>query len=126
MVDRNDLSEIIRTARVTLGLTLHELSAMSDVSQSHLGRIERGERFPSGSILRKLARPLGFEEDGLFTIAGYLSPQPPSESREPGGRRLDPYVAALLTQETVETQRAVVTILTLLKSMARGIKDIRT
>jgi len=47
---------------------------MAGVSASHLGRIERGERFPSGSVLRRIAGPLGFEEDELFTLAGYLCP----------------------------------------------------
>jgi len=94
---------------------------MSGVSSSHLGRIERGERFPSAHILRKIAKPLGFEEDKLFRLAGYLSPQPSTtvESETQLGR-LDPYVAAVLSQEPVETQRAVITLLTVLKSMARG------
>ena len=75
--DRNNLGEIIRQQRITVSLTLQQLAGMSGVSASHLGRIERGERFPSASILRKVAQPLGFEEDELFTLAGYLSPHPP-------------------------------------------------
>ena len=96
---------------------------MSGVSSSHLGRIERGERFPSARILRKIAKPLGFEEDELFALAGYLSPQPPSiagETPDYSGRRLDPYVASVLAREPVDVQRAVIGILTILKSIARG------
>lgn len=121
MIDRKDLSEIIRTARVTLRLTLRELSAMSGVSSSHLGRIERGERFPSGSVLRKLAKPLDFNEADLLTFAGYLSPASSETQRSIG--HLDPYVAAMLSQEPVDTQRTVVTILSLLKSMAKAMKE---
>jgi len=104
-----------------VSLTLHELAAASGVSASHLGRIERGERFPSAHTLRKIAPPLNSSEDELFTLAGYLSPQPPSEAEKPGVRRLDPYVAEVLSQEPVEIQRAAVNILSVLKSMARAL-----
>ena len=119
-----NLGGIIRQQRLSLPLTLQELAAMSGVSSSHLGRIEKGGRFPSAHILRKIARPLGFDEDELFTLAGYLSPQPPSiaeESPSYRGGRLDPYVARVLGQETAEVQRAVIGILTILKSIARSI-----
>jgi len=120
----NNLSKIIRQQRVTIPLTLQELSAKSGVSPSHLGRIERGERFPSAHILRKIASPLGFEENELFALAGYLSPQPPGIAETNtlySNRGLDPYVARVLSQEPVEVQRAVIGILTILKSIARGI-----
>jgi transcriptional regulator with XRE-family HTH domain len=98
---------------------------MSGVSASHLGRIERGERYPSGSILRRIAEPLGFEESELFTLAGYLSPNPPgiAESRPHYGGELDPYVARMLTQEPVDVQRAVIGILTILKSIAKSMTE---
>ena len=120
----SDLGKIIKQQRVTVPLTLQELTAKSGVSSSHLGRIERGERFPSAHVLRKIARPLDFEEDELLTLAGYLSPQPRRIAEEsPGysGRRVDPYVARVLAQEPVDTQRAVIGILTILKSLARSI-----
>ena len=119
----NNLGTILRQQRVTTPLTLQELSAMSGVSPSHLGRIERGERFPSASILRKLAKPLGFEEDELFTLAGYLSPQSSAVAEgqmEYMGGQLDPYVGRMLSQEPIEVQRAVIGILTILKSIARS------
>jgi len=37
-----------------------------------------------------------------------------------GGERLDPYVGRVLAQEPVELQRAVIGILTMLKSIAKG------
>ena len=122
--NQENLGEIIRQQRVTLPLTLQQLSAMSRVSASHLGRIEKGQRFPSAPILRKIARPLGFDEDELFTLAGYLSPQSPSiaeKDPEYSSGRLDPYVARILAQEPVEVQHAVLGILTILKSIAKSI-----
>lgn len=123
-VDTNDLGKIIKQQRITIPLTLQELTAKAGVSSSHLGRIERGERFPSAHVLRKIARPLGFEEDELLTLAGYLSPQPRRIAEEsPGysGGRVDPYVARVLAQEPVEVQRTVIGILTILKSLAKSI-----
>jgi transcriptional regulator with XRE-family HTH domain len=121
----NDLGKILKQQRITVPLTLQELSVESGVSSSHLGRIERGERFPSARILRKIAKPLGFNEDELFTLAGFLSPQTSGVAEESGtrytNRQLDPYVAKMLAEEPPETQRAVIGILSLLKSIAKGI-----
>jgi len=104
-------------------LTLQELASMSGVSPSHLGRVERGERFPSAHVLRGIAKPLGFDEDELFTLAGYLSPQAVGKAETyqeyPGGQ-IDPYVARVLAQEPVDVQRAVIAILTILKNIAQG------
>jgi transcriptional regulator with XRE-family HTH domain len=123
-LNNSDLGKILKQQRITTPLTLQELAAESGVSSSHLGRIERGERFPSARILRKIAKPLGFNEDELFTLAGFLSPQTPGVAEESGtrysNRQLDPYVARMLAEETPEIQRAVIGILSLLKSVARG------
>jgi transcriptional regulator with XRE-family HTH domain len=112
------LSTIIKRQRVMVPLTLRELAAKAGVSASHLGRIERGERFPSANILRKIARPLGFDEDELFMLAGYLSPGTPIGAE--GHQGLDPYVAKMLSKEPVETQRAIIGILSMLKSLAQS------
>lgn len=122
-MDSNHLGAILKQQRISLSLTLQELAGKSGVSASHLGRIERGERFPSAHILQKIAKPLAFEEDELFTLAGYLSPQTPmvAEKTPPyGSERLDPYVARVLAQEPVELQRAVIGILSILKSIAKS------
>ncbi len=120
----NNLGRILKQQRIAIPLTLQELAATSGVSSSHLGRIERGERFPSAHILRRIAKPLGFDEDELFTLAGFLSPQTPSVAEESStrytSRHLDPYVAKMLAEEPIEVQRAVIGILTMLKSIARG------
>lgn len=122
--NRTNLGKIIKQQRVMLPLTLKELANMADMSPSHLGRIERGERFPSARILRKIAKPLGFEEDELFTLAGYLSPQSPRMAEAESGYnagQLDPYVARVLAQEPVDVQRSVIGIFTILKSIAKSI-----
>lgn len=125
IMDNNNLGKILKQQRIAIPLTLQELANASRVSSSHLGRIERGERFPSARILRKIAKPLGFDEDELFTLAGFLSPQTSSVAEERFGgyntRQLDPYVAKLLGEEPVEIQRAVIGILSILKSVARGV-----
>ena len=124
MVDnkRKGVGELIKQYRVLVPLTLKELSEKSGVSPSHLGRIERGERFPSARILRKIAKPLGFGEEELFISAGYLSPSSVAgaeKGKEETGGRLDPYVARVLAQETPETQRTIIAILTILKNLAK-------
>jgi len=122
--NNTNLGRILKQQRIAIPLTLQELATTSGVSSSHLGRIERGERFPSAHILRKIAKPLGFDEDELFTLAGFLSPQTPGVAEERnsgyGSRHLDPYVAKMLAEEPIEIQRAVIGILTILKSVARG------
>jgi len=116
----NHLGEIIRQQRVFRALTQHELAARSGVSPSHLGRIERGERFPSARVLRRIAKPLSLKEDELFTLAGYLSPVALKNDQERGDGQLDPYVAGVLALEPVEVQRAVIAILSILKQLARA------
>lgn len=115
--ERNSLGRILKQQRVMRELTLDELAAKSGMSASHLGRIERGERFPSATTLREIAGPLGFAENQLFAHAGYLSPQAPTA--ETLGR-LDPYVASVLSQEPVEVQRTVIGTLSILKSLSWG------
>jgi transcriptional regulator with XRE-family HTH domain len=116
----NRLGKIIKQQRLISGLTLRELAASSGVSSSHIGRIERGERYPSAHVLRRIAGHLGFEESELFSLAGYFSPQPPTEGRAADSiSRLDPLVARALAQEPVEIQRLALVILTLLKSLAK-------
>ncbi len=121
----NYLGRILKQRRVMIPLTLRGLAVVFGMSSSHLGRVERGERFPSASILRKIAKPLGFEESELFSLAGYLSPQPsgPDEGNvDYNGGRLDSYVESLLSQEPVEVQRTVIGILSILKSVDKAAK----
>ena len=119
---RKNLGKILKEQRQAVHLTLYDLSAASGVSPSHLGRIEKGERFPSADILQRIAKPLKFGEEELFTLAGYLSPHLDEEKLVPLTKavknQLDPYVARVLGQEPLEVQRAVIGILTILKNIS--------
>jgi transcriptional regulator with XRE-family HTH domain len=120
-----NLGRIIKQRRFITGLTLKELSASSGVSSSHLGRIERGERFPSAHVLHRIARHLDFEEGELFALAGYFSPRSPTMTEtvaENSVKQLDPIVTRALAQEPIEVQCAVLVILTVLKSIAKSLK----
>ncbi|GAG76296.1 unnamed protein product, partial [marine sediment metagenome] len=114
----------LKQQRLMLELTLRGLAARSGVSQSHIARVERGERFPSGHILRKIAKPLGLDESLLMVTAGYLSPQSSSETGEEPGlySQLDPYVVKVLSEEPVTMQRAVIGILSILRSLAQSVE----
>ena len=70
--NNQNIGQILKQYRTSIPLTLKQLAASSGVSPSYLGRIERGQRFPSAAILRKIARPLGFGESEIFALAGYL------------------------------------------------------
>lgn len=122
--DNKELGKILKRQRVMIPLTLVELSAKSGVSSSHLGRIERGNRFPSARVLGKIAKPLGFGENELFTLAGFLFSHSSSiVESETQLRRLDPGVAAALSQEPVEVQRSMFAILSALKYIAKVSPD---
>ena len=115
------IGKTLKQRRLMLDLTLCELADKSGVSASHLARIERGERFPSGHILRKIAGALDLDESLLMTMAGYLSPK---SSEEPHiYRGLDPYVAKVLSEEPVHVQQAMAALLTILKgAIAESLK----
>lgn len=123
--DTKRLGRILRQRRLMIPLTLRGLAAIAGVSSSHLARLEKGERFPSASVLRKIAKPLGLEESELFYLAGYLSS--PSVKVEESvakysGGQLDPWVSQILSQEPVEMQQTVIGILSILKSIAKTMK----
>jgi len=123
---RKSLSSVLKQQRISLSLTVQEVAINSGVSASHLGRIERGERFPSAHILRRLAKPLGFDENELFMLAGFLSHRSPMISgNDPdcSGEHLDPYVAGVLSQEPAEVQRTVIGILSILRSLTKSTKN---
>jgi transcriptional regulator with XRE-family HTH domain len=120
-----DLGRMLKQQRVAAPLTLRELANRSGVSASHLGRIERGERFPSARILRRIAKPLGFQEKELFTLAEFLSPAPADGAKDEAVYTisgLDRHVARVLAREPFEVQRCVIRILSILKSLAKSIK----
>jgi len=118
----NELGKILKQRRVMIPRTLQELATAVGVSPSYLCRVERGERFPSARILQKIAKPLGFDEAELLTLAYYMTPKVSitvENEAQLGG--LDPYVKAVLSQEPVGVQRAVILILSILTSFAKPV-----
>jgi len=118
---KENLGRILKQRRGMLSLTLKDLAALSGISSSYLGRIEKGNRFPSAAILKKIARPLDFTESELFSLAGYLSfPSDNTNSINPDYclRQIDPQIYMLLANEPIEVQHAIIGILNILKSIA--------
>ena len=118
------LGKVLKRQRLSVPLTVRKLAMLSGISPSYLGRIERGERFPSASILRKIAGPLGMKESELFSLAGYLSSysQGIKEGTAEYTGGIDPYVRRVLSSEPVEVQRTIIGILSMLKSIAAALK----
>ena len=74
MSTKPNIAKLIKEQRQKKSLTLNQLSKISGVSLSHLGRIEQGYRRPSTRTLQKIAKPLGFDLYELLVITGHLSP----------------------------------------------------
>ncbi|MCK4418142.1 MAG: helix-turn-helix transcriptional regulator, partial [Candidatus Latescibacteria bacterium] len=91
----NNLGGILKERRKEKGLGLRQLAILSGVSAAHIARVERGERFPAGRILRKLAEPLGFSEFELCKLAGFIS-------RDATDDRLDRFKKSV-KKEVIET-----------------------
>lgn len=121
---RKDLATILKRRRLLIPMTLRELSARSGVSASYLDSIERGERFPSVRVLRKVSGPLGYEENDLFMLTGFLSHGSPikvnSHESHSLPKGLDPYIGAVLAQEPLKVQRAVLGMLHLLRCLTKS------
>jgi len=116
----NNLGKMIKQRRVITQLSLVKLAVATGVSASLINRIERGERFPSARTLHRLAKPLGFAERELLSLANLLPPQSSNMvDSEVDLWKLDPYVAIELSKEPVEVQRAILAILYVLKGIAK-------
>ena len=94
-MDNNNLGVILRARRREKGLTLVDLSKLSGLHTAHLARLERGERFPTGRTLMRLAEPLGFSELELCKLAGFIP-------RDAADDRLDRFKKSV-KKEIIET-----------------------
>lgn len=74
MNNKPNIAKIIKEQRTKMSLSLNQLSKISGVSLSHLGRIEQGCRRPSTRTLQKIAKPLGFDLYELLVTTGHLVP----------------------------------------------------
>ena len=79
-----NLGRMLKQRRLMESLTLRKLAMVSDISSSHLSRIERGERFPSASILKN-SQAARFGGKGA-TLFGWLPARPVKSHRREKGR----------------------------------------
>lgn len=120
--ERNQtLGKELRSRRWQARLTLQQLGKISGVSPSHLARTERGERYPSSSILSKIAGPLGYGEKEILFMAGYLHD---GRGTEAITSKIDPYVAAIIAREPLNVQRLIPSMLVLIHSVNENSKEI--
>lgn len=70
--DLEILGAILRAQRLTIGLSLRELSARTNVSNAYLSEVERGRHEPSLSVLRAVASALQTPLGSLLARAGML------------------------------------------------------
>lgn len=65
---RSTLPDRVRDARISAGLSQHELEQASGLAQRHVSAIERG-RDPRATTLAKLARVLRVSTDWLLGLS---------------------------------------------------------
>ena len=82
MSNKIRIGTIIKEQRISIALSLNQLSRLSGVSVAHLGRIEQGLRRPSSRTLQKIAGHLSFDLYELLVVAGHLLPDPSTFSEE--------------------------------------------
>ena len=104
MSTKPNIAKIIKEQRKKKGLSLNQLSRISGVSLSHLGRIEQGYRRPSTLTLQKIAKPLGFDLYELFVMTGHLSPGESLTSEEER-EKLQEELNNLLNRVITDTKR---------------------
>lgn len=77
-----NIADYIKSLRENKGFSQRKLSYLSDVSNTEISRIEKGERLqPSPEVLSKLAPHLGVTKEELMSVAGYIDPTSLSNSK---------------------------------------------
>ncbi len=66
ITQKETFGERIRRLRKMAGLTLQELSRLTGISEGHLSRIERQERYTRAKYIKKLAEALHVSADYLL------------------------------------------------------------
>lgn len=127
-VNKDEIGRLIKQQRIFSELTRAQLGKKAGLSPSVICRVERGERFPTARTLHKLAKVLDISEVELFIRADYLS-KPESNKKieeETQIMKLDPGVIFELSKESLKTQRTVLTLLKMLRSIATDIASEKT
>jgi len=121
VLNENRLGRYLKTLRQDMGISQYRLAALTGLSVSHICRLEKGNRLPSGKMIVALAGTLGVAEKELLAMAGYIAPTTTpgkAESTTPAAARIDPVVAAALGRLEPRVQRDIIEILRTLKKTA--------
>jgi transcriptional regulator with XRE-family HTH domain len=78
--DNEELSEFLKTLRLTRKMSLRDVEDACGVSNAYLSQVEQGKK-PSPQILHKLADAYGIGYDKLMEKAGYISKRTLSEGQ---------------------------------------------
>lgn len=73
---------VVRQTRVNLGVAQDQMALMAGVDRSYFGKLERGERQPSLSILLRIAGALGVSGAELVELAEAAIPKSKRRARE--------------------------------------------
>lgn len=76
-----ELGEYLKNLRGSK--TIRQVENLTNVSKSHISRIEKGERHPSPEVLKKLSGCYDATYEKLLVAAGYLSPEMAKEDENP-------------------------------------------
>lgn len=63
----NSLGTKIREVRSSMNISQEQLAVMADVSRTHMGRIERGDKSPTVDTVERIASALNCPPSILFT-----------------------------------------------------------
>jgi len=121
VLNDNRLGRYLKTLRQDMGISQYRLAALTGLSVSHVCRLEKGNRLPSGTMIVALAGTLGVAEKELLAMAGYIAPPTtPGKAgpRAPAETKIDPAVAAALGRLEPRVQRDVIEVLRVLKKTA--------
>jgi len=118
----NQIGKYLKSLRISMGISQYKLAAISGITVSHICRLEKGNRLPSGGMIVKLARALGIAEKELLVMTGCI--EATEETRNAESKRhleaeIDHLVVYTLAQETPELQRQIIEVLQMLKKTAR-------
>ena len=104
------IGEYIKKLRKAKDYSINQLALYTDVSASHISRIERGLRIPSPDILEKLAIVLKIPYEDLLFIAGYIKNSKCKDdftkldklSKTPVLREINPNIPMFLESNIIE------------------------
>jgi len=118
----NKVGGYLKSLRIGMGISQYQLAAISGITVSHICRLEKGNRLPSGTVIVKLARALGIAEKELLVMTGCIEATKETKNAEFTRHleaNIDHLVVYTLAQETPELQRQIIEVLQMLKKTSR-------